>query len=178
MTQVQNDDELRRLYRTHARAVFAFFTYRAPREIAEDLTSSTFERVVRHWGRFDASRGSEKTWIFAIARNVIIDYYRREQHHVTVSTDQHPGLLDRLTTSESLSDRHVQAEGIREWLAQLDERECMLVALRYGGDLSTAEVAQATGLSLANVQQILSRCLRRLRANAMLNDNDERTARR
>jgi DNA-directed RNA polymerase specialized sigma24 family protein len=46
----------------------------------------------------------------------------------------------------------------------LSDRDRELVALRYGGDLTGPEIASLTGLSLANVQQILSRSLRRLRA--------------
>ena len=48
-------------------------------------------------------------------------------------------------------------------LARLDDRERELLALRFGGDLNGPEIAGLTGLSLANVQQILSRTLRRLR---------------
>ena len=40
-------DELRRVYREHVPAVFAFFGYAVARETAEDLTASTFERVIR-----------------------------------------------------------------------------------------------------------------------------------
>lgn len=49
-------------------------------------------------------------------------------------------------------------------LATLAEREREIIALRFGGDLSGPEIAEAMGLSLANVQQILSRSLRRMRA--------------
>ena len=43
------------------------------------------------------------------------------------------------------------------------QRERELIALRYGADLTGPEIAELTGLSLANVQQILSRSLRRMR---------------
>ncbi|MEA2231827.1 MAG: Sigma-70, region 4, partial [Solirubrobacteraceae bacterium] len=43
-------------------------------------------------------------------------------------------------------------------------REREIIALRFGGDLTGPEIAEATGLRLANVQQILSRSLRRMRA--------------
>ena len=50
-------------------------------------------------------------------------------------------------------------------LAELGEREREIIALRFGGDLSGPEIAQLTDLTLANVQQILSRSLRRMRAS-------------
>lgn len=49
-------------------------------------------------------------------------------------------------------------------LTALGERERELIALRYGADLSGPQIASVTGLTVANVQQILSRPLRRLRA--------------
>ena len=48
-------------------------------------------------------------------------------------------------------------------LATLSEREREIIALRYGGDLTGPEIAEIQGLTLANVQQILSRSLRRMR---------------
>ena len=156
-------EDLRRVYRTHARAVYAFFAYSVRADVAEDLTADTFERVMRFWRRFDPARASERTWILSIARNALTDHFRRSSLRQTVSTDEQPALLDRLSGDDDALAVRVRVDGVKEWLEQLDEREQLLIALRYGGDLSTAEVAEATGLSLANVQQILSRCLRRLR---------------
>jgi RNA polymerase sigma factor (sigma-70 family) len=48
-------------------------------------------------------------------------------------------------------------------LSTLAQRDREILALRYGADLTGPEIAEATGLTLANVQQILSRSLRRLR---------------
>ena len=49
-------------------------------------------------------------------------------------------------------------------LAQLSDRDREVIALRFGGDLTGPEIAELMDLSLANVQQILSRSLRKLRA--------------
>jgi RNA polymerase sigma factor (sigma-70 family) len=50
-------------------------------------------------------------------------------------------------------------------LAGLADREREILALRYGAELTGPEIAELTGLKLANVQQIVSRSLRRLRAS-------------
>ena len=49
-------------------------------------------------------------------------------------------------------------------LATLSDREREVVALRYGADLTGPQIAELKELSLANVQQILSRSLRQMRA--------------
>jgi RNA polymerase sigma-70 factor (ECF subfamily) len=153
---------LQRVYREHVSAVFAFFGYSVTRETAEDLTASTFERVIRAWSDFDPQRGPERAWVLAIARNLLTDHYRRQSHRNTVSTDEHPVLLDVLSVDDWVETRLTRAE-LHAWLAQLGQREQDVLALRYGGDLRAAEIAELTGLTAANVHQIVSRSLRRLR---------------
>ena len=155
-------DELRRVYREHVSAIYAFFGYAVSRETAEDLTASTFEKVIRAWSGYDAQRGPERAWVLAIARNLLTDYYRRQRHRDTVSTDQHPLLLDALSSDDWVERRLTHAE-LNVWLEQLGQREREILALRYGADLPATEIAELTGLTAANVHQIVSRSLRKLR---------------
>ena len=159
-------DELRRVYRAHVSAVYAFFAYSVSKETAEDLTSVTFERVLKAYERFDPSRASERTWILTIARNALTDHYRRQSHRHAISTDEHPLLLDRLVETDDPLARQLRVEGLAGWLRELGAREQEVLALRFGADLPARDVAELTGLSEQNVHQISSRALRRLRARA------------
>lgn len=148
-----------RVYDEHVWVVYGFLAYRlGNREVAEDLTQTTFERALRAWSRFDPVRGSERTWLVAIARNTLIDHLRRAERMRAEPLDERSlAELAPPDESDSLSPELIDA------LAQLPERERELLALRYGGDLTGPEIAQLIGLSLANVQQINSRALRKLR---------------
>ena len=161
-------DELSRLYREHVGAVYGFFAYSLRAPAAEDLTSATFERVLRSWSRYDPRRGGERGWILTIARNLLVDHYRRQSHRDAVSTDEHPGLLAGLVTGDEPLERALEADELRTWLSVLGERERQIVALRYAADLQAAEIAAIVDLTAANVHQILSRSLRRLREAATL----------
>lgn len=158
--------DLHDVYREHVSAVFAFFAYAVRREVAEDLTSATFERVVRSWGSYDAAKAAERTWILSIARNILTDHYRRQRHRAGPSVDEHPMLLDTLVTNDDPLARHLSRESVRGWLEQLGPREREVLALRYGADMTAGEIAAALGLSEDNVHQISSRALRRLRKAA------------
>jgi RNA polymerase sigma-70 factor (ECF subfamily) len=143
--------------------VYGFFAYRLiNRADAEDLTQQTFERALRAWGRFDPRRSSMSTWLLAIARNLLIDHYRasRTASETLPLQDVDPAALPSV-------DGAAAALGLEARLAhalnQLGEREREIIALRYGAELTGPEIARLTGLSLANVQQINSRSLRRLR---------------
>ena len=67
-----------RLYAEHANALFGFLMYRTgDRGLAEDVVADTFERALRARRGFDRRRGSEKTWLYAIALNRLRDQARR-----------------------------------------------------------------------------------------------------
>jgi RNA polymerase sigma-70 factor, ECF subfamily len=150
------------LYESNVDSVYGFFGYRVrSRADAEDLTQQTFERALRAWKRFDPKRASPRTWLISIARNLLIDHYRRDR-----SAAQEP-IDDHLTHPELVvEDDGVGLPGeLAVALERLGNRERELIALRFGGELTGPEIAEITGLKLANVQQILSRSLRRLRAS-------------
>jgi RNA polymerase sigma-70 factor (ECF subfamily) len=154
------------VYDEHVWDVYGFFGYRlSSRDEVEDLVQGTFERALRAWGRFDPQRASARTWLLAIAQNLLIDHFRRSSR-----TREEPlpegELADlRLGAADVPHERLGLAPDLESALAELNERERELIALRFGGDLTGPEIAELTGLSLANVQQILSRSLRRMRAS-------------
>src|SRR6478736_4381522 len=73
------DEDFERLYAAEAAGLFSFLAYRTgDRALAEDLLGDAFERALRARRRFDRRRGSEKTWLYAIALNVLRDHARRD----------------------------------------------------------------------------------------------------
>jgi RNA polymerase sigma factor (sigma-70 family) len=143
--------------------VYGFFGYRLrSREETEDLTQLTFERALRAWKRFDPERASARTWLLAIARNVLIDHYRRDRsdRHDPVPVEEHEDL--RACDGPERASLGVSSE-LAAALELLSDRDREVLALRFGGDLTGPEIAEMTGLTVANVQQILSRSLRRMR---------------
>ena len=128
------------------------------RHLAEDLTQETFIRALRAWPRFDPRKASERTWLLVIARNLLIDHHRRDRSDPEAEIDERalpstPGPEADLARWSELSKA----------LGELSDRDREIVALRFGADLTGPEIAEVLGLSLSNVQQILSRSLRRLR---------------
>jgi RNA polymerase sigma-70 factor (ECF subfamily) len=148
-----------RVYEEHVWTVYGFLAYRlGDPQVAEDLTQATFERALRAWSRFDPRRASERTWLLAIARNLLIDHHRRDRSSRTEPLHERhapsvAGPEERVTGSPDLSAA----------LSKLGERDREVIALRFGADLSGPEIAHLLGLSLASVQQTASRALRKLR---------------
>lgn len=67
------------LYKKYHHDVFQFLFYMVRnREQAEDLVQEVYIRVFKSYTRFEG-KSSEKTWLFSIARNVAIDYFRKQK---------------------------------------------------------------------------------------------------
>ena len=162
--ELRRPETFAEIYEDHVWDVYGYFGYhRLSPQDAEDLTQATFERAVRAYHRYDPARAGVKTWLMAIARNLLIDHYRRERsrRHVSLEAEVDEARLGSTVGPEGqlgLSPRLAAA------LQGRSPREREVIALRFGGDLRGPEIAELLDLSLANVQQIASRALRGLRA--------------
>jgi len=153
--------DIAKAYDEHVWQVYAYFAYRVGvRAEAEDLTQTTFERAVRSAHRYDPDRASVLTWLMTIAHNLLVDHYRRDRsrNQMDVEAEDDP----RWGTVPLDPDLGMDPD-LSAALATLTPRDREIVGLSYGADLSGPEIAELTGLSLANVQQVLSRSLRRMR---------------
>ncbi|HVX33020.1 MAG TPA: sigma-70 family RNA polymerase sigma factor [Solirubrobacterales bacterium] len=155
------NDQFERLYADHAEGLFGFLVYRTgDRALAEEILADTFERVLRSRSRFDPRRASAKTWIYSIALNRLRDLARRREAERRA--------LDRSAagTPAAAGDEtdRIEVRGtVAAALAQLDEMEREAVALRYGADLSVAEVARTLGIKATTAEGRIYRGLRNLR---------------
>ena len=140
-------DRFERLYQEHAQPLLAFLVYRTgSRPLAEDILADTFERVLRRRAPFDPRRGSEKTWLYSIAINVLRDQARR-------------GAAETRAVERAVA---VAAGETHGGFDAVEERDA--VALRYGADLTVPEIAKLTGEKLTTVEGRVYRALRKLRA--------------
>lgn len=152
------DDEFERLYAAEAQGLFAFLAYRTgDRALAEDLLADAFERALRSRGRFDRRRGSEKTWLYAIALNLLRDHARR-----AAAEGRALGRVDEPVPPDALEGVE-RREALERALATLSAEEREAVALRFGADLSVPEMARVLGERLTTVEGRVYRALRKLR---------------
>src|SRR5215831_17190610 len=91
---------------------------------------------------------SFSTWLFTIARNVAVDYFRRERTEVSLDdiADHGDG-----NTPERLAVKQSDFNRLSALLASLPDRERELLALKYGSDLTNRAIAKITGLSESNI---------------------------
>src|SRR3954471_15086948 len=149
------------LYRNTFSRVYAYVaSLLRDRAAAEDVTAQAFERAYRKRSGFNSRRGSPGAWVFGIARNAALDELRRRRRRATLESEPadvwSPG-------PDEEAERAIRRDEVRAALATLDPRDRDLVALKFAGGLSNAEIARVLGISETNVGSRLHRTVEKLR---------------
>jgi RNA polymerase sigma-70 factor, ECF subfamily len=154
------DADWQQLYDAELPRVLAFFRVRLSDSVlAEDLTAETFAQAWRSRQRYEAQRASFATWLFSIARHVLIDHLRQRRSQIALDEAELAG-----SGIEEMIDQHGAFGRLEHLLKQLPDRERLLITLKYGEGLTNRRIAQRMNLSESNVGTILHRAMQMLRA--------------
>ena len=150
------------IVRQYSRRVYNLaYRFTGNGEAAEDLTQDVFVRVYRSLGQYDPAQGSLSNWLMRLARNLIIDDYRRRQrtpieggealedheYHLRGTSDSPERSLER-------SQRRLQVHRAIQKLSP-DLREC--VVLRDIEELSYAEIVDLLKIPEGTVKSRINR---------------------
>lgn len=139
------------------RRVYAYVAYRmGDGPEAEDVTSATFERALRYRGGYDPAKGDPLAWLFGIARRCVSEA-------LVERSLRGSGELPDIESPEHLEAETVQRLELRAALEKLDVRERELLALRYGSDLSSRQIAELMDATPGSIDVALHRARQRLR---------------
>ncbi len=133
------------------------------REEAEDLTNTVFEKALAAMGRYEPSPAQFSTWLYTIARNAVIDHYRRRRLPVQegAEDDLHRS-PDPAGDPEALLLADERRRRLHEAILELTDEQRQVVGCRFYFNLSIHEVAQATGKTEGAVKALQFRALQRL----------------
>ena len=162
------------LVERHGRSLMAYLRAKSPE--AEDLYQETWLRAIR---RIESFRGgSFRAWLTVIARNCMIDQYRRRQP--TFSLDARDGagnsLVDTLRDESPPAATRLAGEETRQRIGERiaalppDQREVFL--LRTQQELSFAEIARLLGIPLNTALGRMHYAVTRLRRELGMNDGN------
>jgi RNA polymerase sigma-70 factor (ECF subfamily) len=147
------------LYRRYARPVFGLALRRlGDRGRAEDAVQETFASVWRGASSYRPERGPGAPWIYAVARNAIVDRARARTEPAVEAPDQQshePGPPERAEASWT-------AWRVHRALEELPDNERTVIELAYWSGLSQSEVAEYLGIPLGTVKTRTRAALARL----------------
>jgi len=142
------------------------------RNQVEDIAQEVFLKVYRQLASFEA-RGSFEGWLTRIATNTCLNQLRSgKRHPVTTMADvtedenawlEHQGATPKGSTERSIEDRVIYADLAEKLLHQLAPEDQLVLSLVDGQELSTKEVAEATGWSESKIKVKAHRARKKMR---------------
>ncbi|MCB2114870.1 MAG: sigma-70 family RNA polymerase sigma factor [Rhodobacteraceae bacterium] len=142
---------------------------------AEDIAQEVFLRVWSEARRYDPARGAVSTWIWRIAANLCTDRRRRRAVRRFLGLEAVPEAAlpdDAMPGAERIVAGREQMRQLGPALAALPDRQREALLMRTAGELATAEIAAAMGLSPGAVEQLLVRARAGLRRTMGEKDDD------
>jgi RNA polymerase sigma-70 factor (ECF subfamily) len=132
---------------------------------AEELAQETMLTVWRKAALFDPASAGAAGWIFTIARNLRIDYHRREQRGgmIEASEVENEFQIDESPLPDLLLASAQDENRIRSALSKLSEDQMRVVELSFFEEKAHAEIAQILGIPLGTVKSRLRLAMTRLR---------------
>lgn len=132
-------------------------------EVAEDLASQVFEKAIRNIDKFKWQGVSVSSWLYQIARNTVVDYYRSQKQIQAIDAVPEEELMNKGTT---LEDQVLGNELLNQLLKELPQQEYDVVYKKFFLGYSNKLIASQTGLSETNVGTIVHRAVKRMREAA------------
>ena len=150
-----------KLFEMYFKPVYRFIFFKVgSKETAEDLASLTFEKAWKGLAGFDG-RNSFKTWLYAIAKNTVIDYYRSKKNSFSIEE-----LEDVFQSPEDVARETEIKDDTKRLLHSVNKLKSewrKIVEFKYIFELSNEEISYMTGLSDGNIRVILTRALKKLK---------------
>ncbi len=157
-------DAFGNLYELYIDKIFAFILRKtSEREIAEDLCSQVWMKAMKGLDKFSEQEGASfKSWIYRIAQNTVIDYYRGKKEQVHLDEIVESGFHEDIASCIDNSDR---LDEVQAFLTTLKAFEREIVILRVWDDLSYKEISEITWKKEDNCKQTFKRTLEKIQAN-------------
>ena len=133
------------------------------RERTEDLVSDIFVKAMTNYERFDPSRASVRTWLTNIARNTLIDDYRKNSIRKSVSLDDEDNYTEPSYEDEYRVLKEDDEREVYRILSLLSESERELAGMIYFQNMKNNEIGEILGINAKAVSERRRRLLAKCR---------------
>ena len=162
------DSVFQEIYDLYHQDIYQFLFYMTKnRELTEDLVQEVYIRVLKSYSQFQG-KSSLKTWLISIARNVAIDYFRKEKKKGWKSIIPFYGkknleLRDQNPMPEEVAIQNDLVKLLYQCMdyCTLDQKTVLIA--RYIQDLSITETAEVLGWTESKVKTTQHRALKNLK---------------
>jgi RNA polymerase sigma-70 factor (ECF subfamily) len=146
------------LYDRYVTKIFRYIYYKVGSQgEAEDLTGQVFLKAWEAIGRYQCTERPFAAWLYRIAHNLIVDYFRTKRD--TSSLDELAVVDLPGSDLDDIVDRHLTADTLRHALRNLTHDQQQVIILRFLEGYNTTEVAQILGKQPGAVRTLQHRAL-------------------
>ena len=169
LVERRDPDAFEILYERHGGAAYSL-AHRIVGDpgVAEDVTQEAFISLWRSGARFDATRGSVRSWTLGIVRNRAIDALRRGSGPAPkLDLDDEATLAGHATEERTDSEaiRRETARRVRGALRELPCEQSQVIGLAYFGGFTHSEIARMLSMPLGTVKGRMRLGLEKIRAS-------------
>ena len=163
-----NKEAFGSLYKRHLDSIYryVFFRVRKDQKVAEDITQSVFFRALEKIDTFDEEGVGFRPWIYKIAHNSVIDYYRKYKNQTGLTET----LIDESQNVEEKTLKDFEVQNVLNALDLLSDEQRQVIIMRFVSGLSGKETAKALGKNEEAIRSMQYRALKTLRK--ILNNNE------
>ncbi len=152
------------MYDNQMPGIYRYLCYRVGNaSLAEDLTADVFEKALRHFDSYNREKAKPSTWLTAIARNTVTDYFRKSSRVEVVREDDAPEEASDAPGVEEQVARLQEVRQLKLGLSTLPQLDQDIISLKFGAEMNNREIARMLKVSESNVGTRLYRAVRRLR---------------
>ncbi|HVX92922.1 MAG TPA: sigma-70 family RNA polymerase sigma factor [Candidatus Dojkabacteria bacterium] len=159
---VLNNDELKAIYNEYVEKIYKYFYVRVQStEVSQDLTSTTFMKLIDKYDSFNPDKGNISQYIYTIARNTLIDYYRSNKNKKNVNIENIEEVCNKEEDNSVVLDRN--RDILMACIKKLPDEDQQLIHLRYTLEYSYKEIADELGLPINTVSIKIHRVHKKLK---------------
>lgn len=160
--QLQKGDSgsAERIFDHFSGSIYAFFMARIRhKETAQDLTQEVFLKVIKSIEQFDRKSGDFTAWIWQIARNSAIDYFRHKKPSYLADM---PDEGTNISEERVKSDESAKVREIMDIVENFSPEEQELFQQHFVADMSYTELARITGKTESALRVAIHRLRKKL----------------
>ena len=131
-------------------------------DVASELCQNTFLKCYDRVAHYDPKVATVYTWVFTIARNTLIDHFRKKQSESVDDLSDVPA-SDTTSDPTAATEARMDGEYVAKLLENLPETEADIITLRAIEEMPYEDIAAIVDKSEAATRQIYSRALKKLR---------------
>jgi len=153
-----------RLYNFYFPKIYRFITWRVGHNgDTEDLVSDIFFKALKNLSKFHFQKGANfGSWLFRIARNRLIDYYKAGEKRKLVNLEDIPEIISKEILPQDRMERKELFQKLQKLIQTLPNVQKETLTLRFFAERRNKEIAEILGSSEKTVASNICRALRNL----------------